>query len=144
VAKAWFRRQRRQQTIREDILKRVFRQNQRDGVADAGIIREQLDLGSGAWSSQLASLRAKGLMNKSELRLTDAGKLLALRMVRAHRLWETYLNKEVGLSPDQIHEEAERLEHLLTPEMLERVDEELGYPESDPHGSRIPRGELGV
>ena len=142
VAKAWFRRQRRQQTIREDILKRVFRQNQRDGVADVAAIRDQLDLGAGAWSSQLSTLRAKGLMEKTELRLTDAGKLLALRMVRAHRLWETYLNKEVGLSPDQIHEEAERLEHLLTPEMLERVDEELGYPESDPHGSRIPRGEL--
>jgi len=142
VAKAWFRRQRRQQTIREDILKRVFRQNQRDGAANPKDIRDQLDLGAGAWSGQLSTLRARGLMENSELRLTDAGKLLALRMVRAHRLWETYLNKEVGLSPDQIHEEAERLEHLLTPEMLERVDEELGYPESDPHGSRIPRGEL--
>ncbi|MEM9929963.1 MAG: iron dependent repressor, metal binding and dimerization domain protein, partial [Bacteroidota bacterium] len=104
-------------------------------------IREELDLGLGGWNRQLSVLRNKGLLDKSALILTDAGKLLALRMVRAHRLWETYLNQEVGLTPDQIHEEAERLEHLLTEEMLDRVDAELGYPERDPHGSLIPTKE---
>lgn len=138
VAKAWYRIQRRRLTEKEDILKRVFRQNQKHGVADAKHIREDLDLGRAAWNRQLSGLRAKGLMNQTELRLTDAGKLLAIKMVRAHRLWETYLNQEVGLTPDQIHAEAERLEHLLTDEMLDRVDEELGYPEMDPHGSVIP------
>jgi len=138
VAKAYYRYQRRQLTVREDILKRVFRQNQKHGSADAALIREELDLGNGAWNGQLSNLRGKGLMDKKELRLTDAGKLLALRMVRAHRLWETYLNQEVGLTPEQIHDEAERLEHLLTDEMLDRVDAELGYPETDPHGSVIP------
>ncbi len=138
VAKAWYRGQRQQMTMREDILKRIFRQNQKHGTADPAGIREELGLGSRAWNRQLASLRTKGLLQKTELRLTDAGKLLALRMVRAHRLWETYLNQEVGLTPDQIHEEAERLEHLLTEDMLDRVDAELGYPEKDPHGSVIP------
>lgn len=138
VAKAYFRYQRRQQTITEDILKRIFRQNQKHGAADPARIREELDLGRGAWNRQLSALRSKGLLNRDELRLTDGGKLLALRMVRAHRLWETYLNQEVGLTPEQIHDEAERLEHLLTEEMLDRVDAELGYPEKDPHGSVIP------
>jgi ABC-type Mn2+/Zn2+ transport system permease subunit/Mn-dependent DtxR family transcriptional regulator len=138
VAKAYFRYQRRQQTITEDILKRIFRQNQKHGAADPARIREELDLGRGAWGRQLSGLRGKGLVQKEELRLTDGGKLLALRMVRAHRLWETYLNQEVGLTPEQIHDEAERLEHLLTDEMLDRVDAELGYPETDPHGSVIP------
>lgn len=138
VAKAWYRTQRRRLTVKEDILKRVFRQNQKHGSADAKRIREELDLGRPAWNRQISGLRAKGLMDKTELRLTDGGKLLALKMVRAHRLWETYLNQEVGLTPDQIHVEAERLEHLLTDEMLDRVDEELGYPEMDPHGSKIP------
>lgn len=138
VAKAYYRYQRRQQTITEDILKRIFRQNQKHGAADPARIREELDLGRGAWNRQLSALRNKGLLNKEELRLTDGGKLLALRMVRAHRLWETYLNQEVGLTPEQIHDEAERLEHLLTEEMLDRVDAELGYPETDPHGSVIP------
>jgi len=138
VAKAYYRYQRRQLTVREDILKRIFRQNQKHGVADEILIREELDLGRSAWNRQLSNLRTKGLLAKTELRLTDAGKLLALRMVRAHRLWETYLNQEVGLTPEQIHDEAERLEHLLTEEMLDRVDAELGYPETDPHGSVIP------
>lgn len=138
VAKAYYRAQRRRLTVKEDILKRVFRQNQKHGAADGERIREELDLGRSAWNRQLSALRGKELMHKTELKLTDAGKLLALRMVRAHRLWETYLNQEVGLTPDQIHAEAERLEHLLTEEMLDRVDEELGYPETDPHGSLIP------
>jgi len=139
VAKAYFRRRRRLLTVKEDILKRVFRQNQKHGSADPVRIREELDLSRSAWRGQLSALRSRGLMDKGELRLTDAGKLLALKMVRAHRLWETYLNQEVGLTPEQIHDEAERLEHLLTDEMLERVDKELGYPETDPHGSLIPR-----
>ncbi|MFK8165561.1 MAG: iron chelate uptake ABC transporter family permease subunit [Lewinella sp.] len=138
VAKAYFRYQRRQQTIAEDILKRIFRQHQKHGTADPSKIREELELNSRAWNSHLSLLRKKGLLHQEELRLTDGGKLLALRMVRAHRLWETYLNQEVGLTPEQIHDEAERLEHLLTEEMLDRVDAELGYPETDPHGSAIP------
>lgn len=139
LSKTWYRRQRRLQTVREDILKRVFRQNQKHGVADASAIRDELELGAGAWSRQTRRLRNRGLMAPNELVLTDAGKLLALRMVRAHRLWETYLNQEMGLTPEQIHNEAERLEHLLTDEMLDRVDEELGYPGQDPHGSVIPK-----
>ncbi|TXF90395.1 iron chelate uptake ABC transporter family permease subunit [Neolewinella aurantiaca] len=138
VAKAWYRLQRRRLTMKEDILKRVFRQNQKHGSADGKQIREELDLGRTTWNRQITALRSKGLMEKSELRLTDGGKLLAIKMVRAHRLWETYLYQEVGLTPDQIHAEAERLEHLLTDDMLDRVDEELGYPEMDPHGSVIP------
>jgi len=138
VAKAWYRAQRHRLTVKEDILKRVFRQNQKHGSADADRIREELDLSRAAWNRQISGLRTKGLMDGTKLRLTNGGKLLAIKMVRAHRLWETYLNQEVGLTPDQIHAEAERLEHLLTDEMLDRVDEELGYPEMDPHGSVIP------
>jgi len=138
IAKAYFRYQRRQLTVREDIIKRVFRQNERQGQASMAAIRDELDLSTTSWNRQVNLLRTKGLMDRTDLRLTDAGKLLALRLVRAHRLWETYLNQEMGLTPDQIHEEAERLEHLLTPEMVDRVDAELGYPETDPHGSIIP------
>lgn len=137
VAKAYFRRSRRILTAREDIVKRIYRQNQRAG-ADAASIREDLDLPTGAWRRHLSYLRRNGLLAPHELRLTDAGRLLALRMVRAHRLWETYLNQELGLTPDQIHEEAERLEHLLPEDLLDKVDEALGYPGEDPHGSSIP------
>ncbi|MEO0734517.1 MAG: iron chelate uptake ABC transporter family permease subunit [Bacteroidota bacterium] len=138
VAKAYYRYQREQLTLREDIIKRIFRQNERPAGADPQAIRTELDLSPRSWNRRLALLRTKGLVAKKELRLTDSGKLLALRLVRAHRLWETYLNQEMGLTPDQIHEEAERLEHLLTPTQVDLVDAELGYPETDPHGSLIP------
>ncbi|MBC6992891.1 iron chelate uptake ABC transporter family permease subunit [Neolewinella lacunae] len=142
LARAYFRYQRNQLTLREDILKRVYGQNQQLQQADAQAIRSELDLSDRQWQRQLTTLRGKGLLEKADLNLTDGGKLLALRLIRAHRLWETYLNQEVGLTPDQIHEEAERLEHLLTEEMLDRVDAELGYPETDPHGSVIPGKEV--
>ena len=58
--------------------------------------------------------------------------------MRAHRLWETYLANEVGLNAEQIHEDAEKYEHLLTDEILDEVDRALGYPTTDPHGSPIP------
>ena len=72
VSKAYFRRQRRLQTIKEDILKRVFKQNQQHGAADAKKIREELDLGGTAWARQIRNLRSKGLLQPTELRLTDA------------------------------------------------------------------------
>lgn len=139
VAKAYYRFQRRRLTEREDIIKRVFRQHQKVGSANPDLIREQLSLSVRAFNQHLSQLRSFGLLERQALQLTDAGKLVALRLVRAHRLWETYLNQEVGLTPDQIHMEAERLEHLLPEEMLDRVDAELGFPGQDPHGSEIPR-----
>lgn len=139
LAKARYRYQRKRLTEREDIIKRVFRQGQQKGVVDATIIREQLDLSERSFRRHLQQLRNFGLMERSALTLTDAGKLVALRLVRAHRLWETYLNQEVGLTPDQIHAEAERLEHLLPEELLDRVDAKLGFPGEDPHGSEIPQ-----
>jgi len=62
----------------------------------------------------------------------------AKRLVRAHRLWETYLVNKIGLSAEQIHEEAEKYEHLLSDELLDEVDKILGFPNTDPHGSPIP------
>jgi DtxR family Mn-dependent transcriptional regulator len=59
-------------------------------------------------------------------------------IVRAHRLWESYQVSTMGLKEEQIHSEAERLEHTLTPDILDEVEEKLGFPKTDPHGSPIP------
>ncbi len=69
--------------------------------------------------------------------LTEAGAAHAAQLVRAHRLWETYLAERAGVDPDLVHAEAERLEHAH--DLSERLDELLGRPEQDPHGSAIPR-----
>jgi len=83
-------------------------------------------------------LRAKGLLEKGDLKLTSIGVGEAEKLVRAHRLWETYLVTKIGLNNEQIHEEAERYEHLLPEALLDAVDQELGFPSTDPHGSPIP------
>jgi Mn-dependent DtxR family transcriptional regulator len=77
-------------------------------------------------------------MNKEKIALTESGREKARHLVRAHRLWEAYLAHQIGLDAGQIHEDAEKYEHLLTEEMLEEVDKTLGYPTQDPHGSPIP------
>jgi DtxR family Mn-dependent transcriptional regulator len=70
--------------------------------------------------------------------LTEQGERVALKVIRAHRLWELYLVKAVGLSWDQAHVEAERLEHALSDELAARLDEMLDHPAIDPHGHPIP------
>ena len=77
-------------------------------------------------------------MERNALALTPAGQDEAKRLVRAHRLWETYLVNQIGLSAEQIHEDAEKYEHLLTEELIDEMEAELGFPDLDPHGSPIP------
>ncbi len=72
------------------------------------------------------------------VRLTDTGTRLAVTMVRRHRLIEMFLVRTLGYRWDEIHDEAERLEHAATNLFIERVDAHLGYPTSDPHGDPIP------
>lgn len=138
VAKTWTRYLRERQTEREDILKQAFRMDQRGGITPTGI-RQRLDIAPIRWRRQLQRMKRDGWLEDTDaLTLSDKGMIMALSLVRAHRLWETYLQQQVGLSEDQIHDEAERLEHLLTEDFLDQVDRELGYPTQDPHGSPIP------
>ncbi|MGA9190875.1 MAG: metal-dependent transcriptional regulator [Anaerolineales bacterium] len=70
--------------------------------------------------------------------LTDDGRKIALEVIRHHRLLETYLARALDIPWDRLHEEAEKLEHVLSDYLEARIDERLGYPTSDPHGSPIP------
>ncbi len=135
LAKARRRSALRHRIQREDILKLVYREGER--VTAQGV-RDKLDLNARQWRRHVGQLRRLDLFTGEALRLTDKGKALARRLVRAHRLWETYLADQIGLTTEQIHEDAERLEHLLTDELLDAVDAELGFPALDPHGSPIP------
>jgi DtxR family Mn-dependent transcriptional regulator len=74
--------------------------------------------------------------------LTEEGRLAALEILRHHRLLERYLVDRLGLSLDQVHAEAELLEHALSEELEAKIDAELGYPTHDPHGDPIPDREL--
>ncbi len=71
--------------------------------------------------------------------LTALGLTEAMRIVRLHRLWEIYLTNEAGIAPDHVHDDAESLEHLITPEIEQRLEALLNYPQLDPHQKQIPR-----
>ena len=74
--------------------------------------------------------------------LTAKGRKLALAMVRRHRLIETFLEQVLGYDWSEVHDDAERLEHAVSETFLQRLDEYLGFPESDPHGDPIPSSDL--
>ena len=121
----------------EDILKQAFRLQQREELTVNALLNK-LGFGERRLKGHLRSLRMQGLFDAKRLALTVDGQEAAKRLVRAHRLWETFLVNEVGLTEDQIHDAAEKYEHLLTDELLDEVDTHLGFPARDPHGSLIP------
>jgi ABC-type Mn2+/Zn2+ transport system permease subunit/Mn-dependent DtxR family transcriptional regulator len=134
----FFQKRRLQHRIRlEDTLKQAMRLQQQDKL-NLETLLQYIGFNRTILLRQIQTLRNRGWLEKDRLALTDQGKEEARRLVRAHRLWETYLANEVGLSAEQIHEDAEKYEHLLTEEILDEVDKALGYPTTDPHGSPIP------
>ena len=70
--------------------------------------------------------------------MTKSGLIEAKRIIRLHRLWEMYLNKKLKLAPDHVHNDAEAIEHIITPEVERLLEKELNYPTKDPHQSNIP------
>ncbi|HVX85862.1 MAG TPA: metal-dependent transcriptional regulator [Phycisphaerae bacterium] len=92
----------------------------------------------------LADARLVHYSPRAGVRLTEAGKQLALHVLRRHRLVELLLVKVLGLDWSEVHEEAEELEHVISDKLLDRIDALLGYPEVDPHGDPIPTAGGGV
>ena len=76
------------------------------------------------------------------VRLTAAGERVAVEVIRHHRLLELYLAETLGLDVEDVHDEADRLEHVLSEELEARIDRALGFPTHDPHGDPIPDAEL--
>ena len=91
----------------------------------------------------IASLESRGLLliESGELSLTPTGRDYALRIIRAHRLWERHLADETGYGEVEWHDQAERLEHQLSHEDIEALSARLGHPTHDPHGDPIPNAE---
>lgn len=125
--------------IEEDMIKYLMkeRMNESDWKEK---LHNELGISIPGINIRLAKMRQKGVLtNESGLpKLSIKGKELGHDLIRAHRLWETYQVNTMGLNSEQIHTEADRLEHHLTKEILDEVDKNLGYPKHDPHGSPIP------
>ena len=132
-------------TVVEDILKLVWSAEEagRDGVKPKDI-GEHMGVVPSTTTENVQRLARQGLVTHERygrVRLTEEGRAVALGMVRRHRLLETYLHEALGFSWDEVHEEAEILEHAVSERLLDRLDKVLGYPTRDPHGDPIPRAD---
>jgi len=136
----FFQKRKLQQRIHvEDILKEGLKLEKK-GEFSFIKLKGKLGLSKTSLTKYLQQLTSQQFLSYkgNQIQLTQKGKDEALRLVRAHRLWETYLVNQIGLSAEQIHEDAEKYEHLLSEEILDEVDATLGFPTQDPHGSPIP------
>jgi len=130
------RRTMRRKVLEEDILKRAVKPS-----SDPQHWLAELNLSQPGMNKYLQLLSKKGLMQRvnDQWVLTATGQQRANEIIRAHRLWETYLVEKAGMTEAQIHLDAEALEHSLNFELLDEIEELLGYPSADPHGSPIPQ-----
>ena len=116
-----------------------------DGApAATGKLAEALGVSPGTVTSMLKTLGESGLAEYvpyEGARLTDAGRILALRVLRRHRLIELFLVRTLDLSWDEVHEEAENMEHAVSDLLIDRIDAFLGHPATDPHGDPIPKAD---
>lgn len=105
------------------------------------LLAERLGVSPSTASESIRKLADQGLVHHEKygaVTLTDRGRQAALAVVRRHRLLETFLVSELGYSWDEVHDEAEVLEHAVSDLMLDRIDVKLGHPTRDPHGDPIP------
>ncbi len=125
----------------QDYLKTIYKLSQGDGKVSPSRVAESLEVSVPAVTKMVKKLQELNLCEYSRedgLRMTPAGTLIALEMIRHHRLLELYLLEALGYTWDRVHEEAEKLEHVISEEFEERIDTLLRHPTHDPHGDPIP------
>lgn len=129
----------------QDYLKAIYALEAEGERATTSALAERMSVSAPsatAMAKRLAELRLVERTPYRGVALTEAGRACALEVIRHHRLLERYLVDRLGLSLDQVHAEAELLEHALSEELEARIDQELGYPTHDPHGDPIPDAAL--
>lgn len=133
-------------SVAEDYLKIVWSlQEWSDEPVTTKDLSERLGVGASTVSETVRRLAAQGLLEHKRygaISLTELGRTSALAMVRRHRLIELFLVSELGYTWDEVHDEAEVLEHAVSDLMIDRIDDRLGHPTRDPHGDPIPSRDL--
>ena len=126
-------------------LREIYKLRDEDGKVAVTALARRRNVSDPSASAMVKKLTALELAQHERYRgveLTDAGERVALEVIRHHRLLELYLAETLGLRVDEVHDEADRLEHALSEELEERIDKALGYPTHDPHGDPIPDADL--
>jgi len=125
----------------ENYLKNIYQLQEKGGKVSTSSLSARLHISAPSVTEMIKKLADGGILTYTPYKgveLTSEGKKRALRVVRRHRLWELFLLKVLHFPWHEIHEEADRLEHITSDKLEQRLDEALGFPRKDPHGDAIP------
>lgn len=125
----------------EDYLKTIYALEQEESPVSTSRVADARDVKPGSATSMIQRLDKLGLVNYQKhygVTLTDSGREIALEVIRHHRLVELYLMEALDFSWDEVHEQADLLEHVISEKLEERIAAALNYPDFDPHGDPIP------
>ncbi|GMU95885.1 metal-dependent transcriptional regulator [Ignavibacterium album] len=126
---------------KEDYLSAIYKLRDEAGEIKPNLIAENLEISAAAVTDMLKKLNKDGYVRYQKykgIKLTPKGERYAISMIRKHRLWETFLFETLGMPWEKIHNEAEKLEHSSSDELVDKLEEFLNFPEFDPHGYPIP------
>ncbi len=126
----------------ENYLKEIYKLHEKSGaMVSTSALAETLQINAASVTDFIKKMASKKLISYEKSKgviLTELGRQIALNIIRKHRLWEVWLVNKLNFKWDEVHEIAEQLEHVISNELIEKLDEHLGYPKSDPHGDLIP------
>lgn len=128
----------------EDYLKAIYEIEREQGKVATTVLAEQLNVVPASATGMIKKLAELDLVAYEPYQgvvLTQAGRKIALEIIRHHRLIELFLAETLDVPWDQVHAEAHKIEHVLSQDLLERIDAALGHPTTDPHGAAIPTRE---
>jgi len=125
----------------ENYLKAIYHLQEGGGKVNTNALAEKLNAKAGSITDMMKKLSAKGLLNYTPyygFTLSGEGKKTALTVIRRHRLWESFLAERLKFDWKEVHSIAEDLEHVSSKKLIDKLDEYLGFPQTDPHGDPIP------
>ena len=126
---------------KENYLKAIYHLQSQEGVVTTNELAGELQTRAASVTDMLKKLKDQKLLNYEPykgFRLSNEGRKVAVQIVRKHRLWEYFLVEKLHFEWDEVHEIAEELEHISSRKLIDRLDEFLGFPKTDPHGDPIP------
>ena len=129
----------------QDYLKEIYKLGVVSERVSTTALAGRQQVSPASASAMVKKLAALGLAEHAPYHgvvLTHAGEQVALEVIRHHRLLELYLAETLGIGVEEVHDEADRLEHVLSEELEARIDKALGFPTHDPHGDPIPNARL--
>lgn len=126
---------------KENYLKAIFHLQEAEGVVTTNALANELQTRAASVTDMLKKLKTQKLLLYEKyqgFKLSNEGKKVALQIIRKHRLWEYFLVEKLHFGWEEVHEMAEELEHISSKKLIDRLDEFLGFPKTDPHGDPIP------